>query len=156
MYKHLTIGPSIAKPGILRFIFLLSIFQSCSSGNGKQKNCQQFRTGNFIQYYQEENRTYRFKKIGITEESIYNQECKAWYFTKGQISIEVFMTSYETVHKTIRTFLRVFSPIYSLPKDPQKQLELFQGALEANAQYMGVKLATIVEKGFVYTVAERI
>lgn len=95
------------------------------------------------------------KEIGITEESIYNKDRKAWYFTKGQISIEVFMTSYETVRKTIRTFLRVFSPIYSVPKEPQKQLELYQGALEANAQYMGVKLATIVEKGFVYAVAER-
>jgi hypothetical protein len=95
------------------------------------------------------------KKIGITEESIYNKERKAWYFTKGKISIEVFMTSYETVRKTIRTFLRVFSPIYSVPKEPQKQLELYQGALEANAQYMGVKIATIVEKGFVYAVAER-
>jgi hypothetical protein len=95
------------------------------------------------------------KEIGINEETIYNKERKAWYFSKGQLSIEVFMTSYETVRKTVRTFIRVFAPIYTVPKDAQRQLELYQGALEANAQYMGVKVATIVEKGFVYAVAER-
>jgi hypothetical protein len=95
------------------------------------------------------------KEIGINEETIYNKDRKAWYFTKGQISIEVFMTSYETVRKTIRTFIRVFAPIYTLPKDAQSQLELYQGALEANTQYMGVKISTVVEKGFMYAVAER-
>lgn len=95
------------------------------------------------------------KEIGINEEIIYNKERKAWYFSKGQLRIEVFMTSYETVRKTVRTFIRVFAPIYTVPKDAQRQLELYQGALEANAQYMGVKVATIVEKGFVYAVAER-
>jgi hypothetical protein len=95
------------------------------------------------------------KEIGVAEETIYNKEKKAWYFTKGSVSIEVFMTSYETVRKTIRTFLRVFSPIHVLPKDVQRLLELYQCALEANTQYMGVKIATVIEKGFMYAVAER-
>ena len=95
------------------------------------------------------------KEISVSEESIYNAQNKAWYFTKGSITIEVFMKSYETVRKTIRTFVRVFAPIHVLPKDPQRLLECYQFALEANTQYMGVKLTTIVEKGFMYAVAER-
>jgi hypothetical protein len=95
------------------------------------------------------------KEISVDEATIYNAQNKAWYFTKGSITIEVFMKSYETVSKTIRTFLRVFAPIHVLPKDPQRLLELYQFALEANSLYMGVKLSTIIEKGFLYAVAER-
>ncbi len=94
-------------------------------------------------------------EIGTTSEAIYNANSKSWYFSRGSASIEVFMTSYETASKTIRTFIRCFCPIYPLPVDKQKQLDLFIGALEANTQYMGVKISSIQEKGFLYAVAER-
>jgi hypothetical protein len=94
-------------------------------------------------------------EIGTTADNIYNPQNKAWYFNRGSTTLEVFMTSYETNSQTVRTFIRVFAPIYILPQDPQKQLSLFQGALEANSQYMGVKISTIASKGFMYAVAER-
>jgi hypothetical protein len=94
-------------------------------------------------------------EVGTDPDKIFNAQTKAWYFTKGSASIEVFMTSYETVGKTIRTFIRCFAPIYPLPLDPQKKLDLFQGALEANTQYMGVKISSIADRGFLYAVAER-
>ena len=95
------------------------------------------------------------KEIGISEESVFSKETKAWYFTRGSVRIEVFMTSYETVQKTIRTFLRVFSPIHQLPQDAQRLLEIYQTAMEANTQYMGVKLCTVLQKGYLYAAAER-
>lgn len=94
-------------------------------------------------------------EIGTTADNIYNPQNKAWYFNRGSTTLEVFMTSYETANQTVRTFIRVFAPIYALPQDPQKQLSLFQGALEANSQYMGVKISTIASKGFMYAVSER-
>jgi hypothetical protein len=94
-------------------------------------------------------------EIGTTAENIYNPQSKAWYFNRGSTTIEVFLNSYETVNKQVRTFIRCFAPIYTLPNDPQKKLDLFQGALEANSQYMGVKISTIASKGFMYAVAER-
>ncbi|MEP6675529.1 MAG: YbjN domain-containing protein [Ferruginibacter sp.] len=94
-------------------------------------------------------------EIGTTGAAIYNANTKAWYFTRGSAKLEVFLTSYETVTKTIRTFVRVFCPIYALPADKQKQLDLYTGALEANTQYMGVKISSIPANGFLYAVAER-
>lgn len=94
-------------------------------------------------------------EIGTTSEAIYNANDKCWYFTRGSVRIEMFMTSYETVNKQVRTFIRLFSPIYPIPADNQKKLDLYQGALEANAQYMGVKLATIAQKNYMYAVSER-
>ena len=94
-------------------------------------------------------------EIGTTAEAIYNADTKAWYFTRGSAKLEVFMTSYETSSKATRTFIRVFSPIYALPTDRQKQLDLYTGALEANTQYMGVKISSIPANGYLYAVAER-
>lgn len=94
-------------------------------------------------------------EIGTAADDIYNPQSKAWYFNRGSSTIEVFMTSYETVNKTVRTFIRCFAAIYPLPADPQKKLDLFQGALEANSQYMGVKISTLANKGFMYAVGER-
>ena len=95
------------------------------------------------------------KEIGVTEESVFNAQTNAWYFKKGSVTVEVFLKSYQTVQNTTRTFLRVFSPIFQLPTDPQKQLDVAKGALEANSIYMGVKLGTIADKGWLFAIAER-
>lgn len=94
-------------------------------------------------------------EIGCTPESIYSKENNSWFFTRGSASVEVFMTSYETVVKTVRTFVRCFSPVYAIPADNQKKVQLYEEALQNNTKYMGVKLSIIPEKGFVYAVAER-
>jgi hypothetical protein len=94
-------------------------------------------------------------EIGCTPESIYDKQGKAWIFSRGSASIEVFMTSYQTAVKTIRTFIRCFSPIYPIPADAQKKAQLFQEALTNNSTFMGVKLTIIPEKGYLYAVSER-
>ncbi|HRI20413.1 MAG TPA: YbjN domain-containing protein [Panacibacter sp.] len=94
-------------------------------------------------------------EIGCTPESIYSKENNSWFFTRGSATIEVFMSSYETVVKTVRTFIRCFSPVYALPADNEKKVQLYQEALQNNANFMGVKLGIMPGKGFMYAIAER-
>ena len=94
-------------------------------------------------------------EIGCTPESIYNKETNSWFFTRGSISVEVLMSSYETAVKTIRTFVRCFSPIFPIPTDSAKKAQLYEEALQNNTTCMGVKLSIIPAKGYVYAVAER-
>ena len=94
-------------------------------------------------------------EIGCTPESIYSNEHQSWSFTRGSAVVEVFMTSYVTAVQTVRTFVRCFSPVCALPVDNLQKMQLFQEALQHNANFMGVKLAIMPEKGFVYAVSER-
>lgn len=94
-------------------------------------------------------------EIGCTPESIYNKNTNSWFFTRGSASVEVFMNSYQTAVKTIRTFVRCFSPVFPIPTDMEKRNQLYQEALTNNATFMGVKLSILPEKGFIYAVAER-
>lgn len=94
-------------------------------------------------------------EIGCTSESLYNKESNSWMFTRGSASVEVFMTSYETAFKTIRTFVRCFSPIYAIPADAAKKAQLFQESLENSASMMGVKLGVLPNRGYMYAIAER-
>jgi len=94
-------------------------------------------------------------EIGCTPESIYNKESKSWFFTRGSASIEVFMSSYETVVKTVRTFVRCFSPVFPIPADAEKKAMLFGEALQNNTSFMGAKLSIMPEKGYLYSIAER-
>lgn len=94
-------------------------------------------------------------EIGCTPESIYNKEYNSWSFTRGSASIEVSMCSYETVVKTVRTFVRCFSPVYALPADNTKKIQLFQEALQNNSTMMGIKLGIIPDMGYMYAIAER-
>ena len=94
-------------------------------------------------------------EIGCTPESIYSKENNSWAFTRGSASIEVFMSSYVTAVKTVRTFVRCFSPVYAIPADSLKKALLFQEAIQNNATFMGAKLGILPEKGFMYAIAER-
>ncbi len=94
-------------------------------------------------------------EIGCTPESIYNKESNSWFFSRGSASVEVFMSSYETVVKTVRTFVRCFAPVFPVPADNMKKVQLFQEALQNNTNFMGVKLAVMPEKGYLYAIAER-
>lgn len=94
-------------------------------------------------------------EIGCTPESIYNEQTKAWYFTRGSASIEVFFSSYETASQTVRTFIRCFAPICAIPANEPKKIQLFEEAMMSNVNFMGVKMGIIPEKGHVYAIAER-
>ena len=94
-------------------------------------------------------------EAGTTADAVYNKQNDAWYFTKGSVTVEVFFSSYNTVRNTIRTFLRCFAPVYSLPQQPEMQAAINKRILEMNGNFMGVKLSRIADKPFVYAVAER-
>ncbi len=94
-------------------------------------------------------------EIGCTPESIYSKENNCWMFSRGSAFIEVFLSSYETAQNTTRTFVRCFSAIYPLPADDHSKQMLYEEALQNNSRFMGVKLSTLPEKGYMYAVAER-
>jgi len=94
-------------------------------------------------------------EIGCTADSIYNAQTNSWFFVRGSVSVEIFMTSYETAVKTVRTFVRCFSPIFPIPTDSLKKAQLYEEAMQNNTSFMGVKLSIIPSKGYVYAVAER-
>jgi hypothetical protein len=94
-------------------------------------------------------------EIGCTPESIYIKESNSWLFSRGSASIEVFMSSYETAVQTVRTFVRCFAPVFPIPADADKRARLYNETMQNNTTFMGVKLAIMPEKGFLYAVAER-
>lgn len=94
-------------------------------------------------------------EIGCTPESIYSKENNSWVFSRGSINIEVLMTSYQTAVNTVRTFLRCVSPIFALPVEQEKKDQLLREAMENNATMMGIKLAVIPNRNFLYAIAER-
>jgi hypothetical protein len=94
-------------------------------------------------------------EAGADPQEIYNHENETWYFSKGSSTLEVFLTSYETAEKVIRTFIRCLSAIYPIPVDPSKRQELYFVALEVNTRNMGVKIGTMADNGYMYAIAER-
>ena len=94
-------------------------------------------------------------EMGTTAAAIFNQQTNAWYFTRGSATIEVFLSMYETPQKTQRTFIRCFAPLIAIPVDAANKLDLYQGALEANARYMGMKISSLIDKGLLCAIAER-
>jgi hypothetical protein len=93
------------------------------------------------------------REIGTTAAKVYNPKTGAWYFTRGSSTVEVFLTTYQVQNST-RTFIRCFAPLYSIPVK-EKKLDFFQGALEVNTQYMGIKLGTLADKNLLCAIAER-
>jgi hypothetical protein len=94
-------------------------------------------------------------EIGCTADSIYSKDANSWNFTRGSASVELVLTSYETAVKTVRTFVRCFSPVCPIPADAAKKAQLFEEALENSTTFMGAKLGIIPERGYMYAIAER-
>lgn len=94
-------------------------------------------------------------EAGTDPEKIYSHEQDAWFFEKGSSTLELFLTSFETSEKVVRTFIRCISAIYPIPVDAAQRQELYYAALEINTRNMGVKIGTIAEKGYMYAIAER-
>jgi hypothetical protein len=94
-------------------------------------------------------------EIGCTPESIYNKESNSWFFSRGSASVEVFLSSYQTAVQTVRTFVRCFAPVFPIPANDPVKAQLYQEALENNVRFMGVKLAIMPEKGYMYAISER-
>lgn len=94
-------------------------------------------------------------EMGTTADKIFNKSTNAWYFTRGSSTIEVFLNSYPTAQGNTRTFIRCFAPLINIPSDATRKLDLYQGALEANTKYMGIKISSIVDKNMLVAIAER-
>lgn len=93
-------------------------------------------------------------EIGTTADAIYNAKTGAWYFSRGSSTIEVFLTTYD-MQDTVRTFIRCFAPLHVLPPSTIQKTDFFQGALEVNSRYMGIKLGLITDKGLLCAIGER-
>jgi hypothetical protein len=91
-------------------------------------------------------------EIGLTKESTYNPQRKAWYWTKGSAKLEVFIheIKFET-HS--RFYLRIFSPIIKVPTT--NTLEFYRNLLEMNDSKLGVKLSIMAGSDQVYATFER-
>lgn len=94
-------------------------------------------------------------EAGADPENIYQPEADAWYFQKGTVTIEVFLETYETEEKVLRSFIRCLSAFYPIPVEPAKRQEVYFVALEVNTRNMGVKIGTMADNGYMYAIAER-
>lgn len=94
-------------------------------------------------------------EIGTTADAMYSKQTDSWHFTKGSAKLQVCFTSYETVQKTIRTFIRIFAPIYPIPTSPEKKLAVFSESMAGNRLFMGIKFATFPDDGQIYIFSER-
>jgi len=92
-------------------------------------------------------------EVGLTKDQVYNAERKAWYWTRGSASIEVFITEIKFDDGFARYYIRVFSPILKVPAD--NQLACFRRLLELNDQSLGVKLTVLPNSDQVYATFER-
>jgi hypothetical protein len=95
------------------------------------------------------------RETGTDAESVFNKKTGAWYFTQGSSTIEVFITSNLTSQGTVRTFLRCFSPLQTIPVTDEKKLKLFKAALELNEEYLGIKVAVDNKREILCVIGER-
>lgn len=91
-------------------------------------------------------------ELGMTVESTFNTEKKAWYWKTGSAPIEVFIEEVPVGEGT-REFLRVFSPVMKVPAG--KELEVYKKLLELNDSYLGLKLTLMKDSNQVYATFER-
>ncbi len=94
-------------------------------------------------------------EIGTTADAIYSKQTDSWHFTKGSAKLQVCFVSYTTVTQTIRTFIRVFAPVYPIPTSPEKKLNVYSECMAGNRMFMGMKFATFPEDGQLYVFGER-
>lgn len=92
------------------------------------------------------------QEIGLTKEQTYNEERKAWYWSKGSANIEVFIQTVP-IGQGERNYLRVFSPIVKVPKTGV--IAFYRRLLELNDTSLGVKLSVMKESDQVYATYER-
>lgn len=95
------------------------------------------------------------KEIGINADDIYSAKAESWYFTKGSVNLQVSFSSYTTVKQTVRTFIRVYSPVYAIPTSVDKKLFLYEELLSANRRFLGMKFCTFPDDGQIYVFGER-
>lgn len=91
--------------------------------------------------------------IGLTKEGTYNAERRVWYWTVGSAKIEVFIQELRMQDGTMRSFLRIFSPLMQVPK--HDELRFYRHLLELNDTKLGVKLTIMPGSDTVYATYER-
>ena len=95
------------------------------------------------------------KSMGTTAEAVYNAKTGSWYFASKSSTIEVYLTSLETEHKTERVFIRCIAPIYKVPTDTKKKMAIYETALQINTARIGFKLASLTDKDLLCVITER-
>lgn len=94
-------------------------------------------------------------ELGVETEKVYNSGTGAWYFSLGDSTIEVFLTTQNNLQHHPQTFIRCMAPLCEIPRDIMKQFRLYQTALAINATYLGYKISAEEDRGLVCAIAER-
>jgi len=93
------------------------------------------------------------QEIGLNNDTIFNKERNAWYWSRGSAKIEVFVESVDLSSGAKRHFLRVFSPMVKVP--PGAGTAFYRRLLELNDKSLGVKLTLLPSSDTIYATYER-
>ncbi|CAN5427225.1 hypothetical protein BH09BAC4_BH09BAC4_10390 [soil metagenome] len=108
-------------------------------------DAQYDRVTNMIQCYVE--------SVGLSKERTYNPTNKNWLWTKGSASIEVFIETINFASGSRRDYLRVCSPLMTIPAN--NLLSFYRHLLELNNIRLGVKLGIMPDTQKVFATYER-
>ena len=95
------------------------------------------------------------ESIGVSAEKVWHPSTNAWYFSNGNTTIEVFVSTQKNPEAGSDDFIRCMAPLCEIPADIMRQFALFRTVLQINAKYMGFKITADEERGILCIVAER-
>ncbi|GAB2579236.1 hypothetical protein [Spirosoma areae] len=93
------------------------------------------------------------ESIGLTKESTYKAKTNNWLWKNGSATIEVFVQTISFPSGGRRDYLRVFSPLLTVPAN--NLLHFYRHLLELNDLRLGVKLCIAPNTQTVYATYER-
>lgn len=93
------------------------------------------------------------ESVGLSREQTYNAERKNWRWKNGSANIEVLIDKLNFSNGSRRDYLRVFSPLMTIPAN--NLLAFYRHLLELNDSKLGVKLTIMPNSQMVYATYER-
>jgi type III secretion system-like peptide-binding chaperone len=93
------------------------------------------------------------QEIGLNADTSFKKENNAWYWSRGSANIEVYVDAIDMGNNRKRLFLRVFSPLVTVP--PNAGTAFYRRLLELNDKSLGVKLTLYPATDKIYATYER-
>ncbi|MBU6340166.1 MAG: hypothetical protein KGS48_01620 [Bacteroidetes bacterium] len=94
------------------------------------------------------------ESVGLSRDSVYNKETKAWLWRKGSAQIEVLIQRLSFENGSRRDFLRIFSPIMDVPSTTNL-IGFYRRLLELNDIKLGIKFSMVPNSPKVWASYER-
>lgn len=91
--------------------------------------------------------------VGLSRDQAYNTERKNWRWKNGSANIEVLIDSLNFSNGSRRDYLRIFSPLMTIPAN--NLLAFYRHLLELNDSKLGVKLTIQPNTQNVFATYER-